>query len=106
MATRCAFPSRMLPSSWPGRAPGWTRNKGVRSTGRRRWQRCGRCRWRGLAAPLNSSSATYPSQRGEVRVRVEVCGVCHSDSFTEEVARQHAVPAFATAGPRLREGRP
>ena len=36
-------------------------------------------------ARLNLSSATYRSQRGrEVRVRVEVCGVCHSDSFTVE----------------------
>jgi hypothetical protein len=39
----------------------------------------------GQRAPSNWSIATFPDPGvGAVRIRVEVCGVCHSDSFTQE----------------------
>jgi D-arabinose 1-dehydrogenase-like Zn-dependent alcohol dehydrogenase len=40
--------------------------------------------------------------RGEVRVRVEACGVCHSDSFTVEGHSGRASPSPASPATRSR----
>jgi len=53
------------------------------------------CRSRARTVPSNWSNATSPEPgAGSVRVKVEACGICHSDSFTKEGTWPgHSVPA-------------